>query len=123
MIGFLAYGFISSFLYFTIAMLFITIGEMVVMPVSQALAARFAPEDKRARYLAFFGLSWAIPSMIGPWMAGVVMDQYNPRWVWYAGGILLAIAILAFLQLHRAASHRIEAMKTPMRAPASARET
>ena len=108
LVGFLAYGFVSGFVLFAIAMLFITVGEMVVMPVSQALAARFAPEDKRARYLAFFGLSWAIPSMIGPWLAGVVMDTLDPRWVWYASGILLGIAILAFLQLHRGASARID---------------
>jgi MFS family permease len=124
LVGFLAYGLVSGFVLFTIAMLFITVGEMVVMPVSQALAARFAPEDKRARYLAFFGLSWAIPSMIGPWLAGVVMDTLDPRWVWYASGILLGIAILAFLQLHRGASARIvssDATESTIRIPTEAR--
>ncbi len=122
LIGFLAYGFVTVFVYFTIAMLIITVGEMVVMPVSQALAARFAPEDKRARYLAFFGLSWAIPSMIGPWMAGVVMDKFDPRWVWYAGGMILAVAILVFLQLHRKASDRIEAIQPANQTAQSAPE-
>jgi MFS family permease len=113
LVGFLAYGFVSGFVLFAIAMLFITIGEMIIMPVSQALAARFAPEDKRGRYLAFFGLSWAIPSMIGPWMAGRVMDTLDPRWVWYAGGILLGIATLVFLQLHFNAYKRIETLEHP----------
>jgi MFS family permease len=110
LVGFLAYGVVSGFVLFAIAMLFITFGEMVVMPVSQALAVRFAPEDKRGRYLAFFGLSWAIPQMIGPWMAGRIMDTLDPRWVWYGGGILLGIAILVFIQLHIRANTYIESM-------------
>jgi len=80
--------------------------------VSQALAVRFAPDDKRGRYMAFFGLSWAIPSMIGPWMAGRVMDTLDPRWVWYGGGILLGVAILAFLQLHLGSHQRFETLET-----------
>lgn len=107
LIGFVAYGVVSSYLLFVIAMLFITVGEMIVMPVSQALAARFAPEDKRGRYMAFFGLSWAIPSMFGPWLAGRVMDTTDPRWVWFGGGILLAISILGFLQLHSRLHQRV----------------
>jgi MFS family permease len=108
LVGFVAYGFVSGIVLFAAAMLFITVGEMIVMPVSQALAARFAPEDKRGRYMAFYGLSWAIPSMIGPWMAGRVMDTLDPRWVWYAGSILLSLAILAFLQLHPGANRRLD---------------
>jgi hypothetical protein len=55
-----------------------------------------------------------IPSMIGPWMAGRILDTLDPRWVWYAGGILLVVAILAFLQLHLTANQRIEALTTPV---------
>jgi MFS family permease len=47
------------------------------------------------------GLSWAIPSTIGPWAAGLIMDHYDPRWVWYAAGILCALAIIGFMLLHR----------------------
>jgi MFS family permease len=41
-----------------VAILIITVGEMIVMPVGQALVAHFAPEDKRGRYMAFYSLSW-----------------------------------------------------------------
>ena len=34
----------------------ITIGEMIVMPTSQTLAAGFARTDMRGRYMAVFGL-------------------------------------------------------------------
>jgi MFS family permease len=106
LIGFTAYGFVSSYPFFLAAMILITVGEMIIIPVSQALAARFAPEEMRGRYMAFFGLSWAIPSTIGPWAAGLIMDHYDPRWVWYMAGILCALAILGFTLLHRQTQKR-----------------
>jgi MFS family permease len=39
---------------------------MIIMPVSQALAANFAPEAMRGRYMAVFSLAWAIPATVGP---------------------------------------------------------
>ncbi|OGO15719.1 MAG: hypothetical protein A2Z14_13055 [Chloroflexi bacterium RBG_16_48_8] len=100
LVGFTAYGFVSSYPLFLIAMLIITFGEMIIIPVGQSLAARLAPESMRGRYMAFYGLSWAIPSMVGSLAAGLIMDNYNPRWVWYACGIFSALAILGFLFLH-----------------------
>jgi MFS family permease len=100
MIGFTMYGFVSTVPLFVVAMIIITIGEMVGMPTSNSLAASFAPEDKRARYMAVFGLVWAVPSMVGPWSAGLIMDNYNQNYVWYIGGALCVVAIMAFLFLH-----------------------
>jgi len=39
-----------------VAMAIITIGEMLTAPTSQALVARFAPDDMRGRYMAIFGM-------------------------------------------------------------------
>jgi MFS family permease len=100
MVGFTAYGFVSGYPLFVVAMLLITIGEMIIMPISQALASRFAPEEMRGRYMAFFGLSWAIPSTFAAWGAGLIMDNFDPRWVWYLSGIIAFIGILGFVALH-----------------------
>jgi len=100
LVGFTMYGFVSAYWLFIVAILLITIGEMVVMPVGQALVARFAPEDMRGRYMAMFGLSWTVPSAVGPWAAGLILDNYDPNWVWYAGGIISAIAAAGFYFLH-----------------------
>jgi predicted MFS family arabinose efflux permease len=108
LIGFTAYGFVSTYPLFLAAMLFITFGEMIAIPVGQSLAARFAPEDMRGRYMAFYGLSWAIPSMVGSIAAGLIMDNYNPDWVWYACGILSALAILGFIALHIKTRDRLQ---------------
>jgi len=100
MIGFSTYGFGSTFAIFLLAMLVVTFGEMIVVPVGQALAARFAPEDMRGRYMAFYGFAWMVPSVFGHAAAGLIMDNYDPRWVWYLGGILAAVAVAGFLVLH-----------------------
>ncbi len=102
MVGFSAYGFVSTYPAFVAAMLVITVGEMIVIPVSQALVARFAPAEIRGRYIAIAGLSWGIPSAIGPLAAGVILDHYNPNLVWYAAGLLSFAAVLGFLLLHPA---------------------
>ncbi len=100
MIGFTMYGFVATIPLFIVAMVIITIGEMIGMPTSNVLAAHFAPEEMRARYMAVFGLTWTVPSMIGPWAAGLVFDNYNPNSVWYIGGVLCVVAIMAFYYLH-----------------------
>lgn len=100
-IGFSMYGFVWSYSAFLLAMVIITIGEMVVVPVSQAFVAQLAPEDMRGRYMAFFGFSWIIPGMVGPLLAGLIMDNTDPRWVWYAAGMLGLVAAAVFAALHR----------------------
>jgi MFS family permease len=100
MIGFTMYGFVGTIPLFIVAIIVITIGEMIAMPTSNSLAASFAPEDKRARYMAVFGWTWTIPAMIGPWTAGLIMDNYDPNYVWYIGGALCVVAVLAFFALH-----------------------
>jgi MFS family permease len=82
-------------------MVIITIGEMLVSPVGQALVARFAPEAMRGRYMAVFGFSWVLPSAVGPLLAGLVMDNADPRWVWYAAGLIGLAAAGAFAWLER----------------------
>ena len=109
LVGFTMYGFVATYALFVVAILFITVGEMIVMPVAQALVARLAPEEMRGRYMAFFNLGWTIPATVGPWAAGLILDNYDPNWVWYAGGIICAVAAVGFYLLHQAAGPRLAA--------------
>ncbi len=100
MIGFSLFGFISAYALFALAIVVITVGEMIIMPTTQALAANFAPEDMRGRYMAVYGLSWMIPATIAPGAAGIILDNYNPNLLWYIGGALCALSALGFYALH-----------------------
>jgi len=99
-IGFLLFGFVSAFWLFMLAMAIITLGEMVHVPVAQALVAFLAPEDMRGRYMAFFGLAWMIPNSVASLLAGLVMDNYDPFMVWYLAGLLALVAVSAFFLLY-----------------------
>jgi len=100
-IGFALYGFVSAYALFVLAMVIITIGEMLVAPVSQALTASMAPEDMRGRYMAMFGFSWGIPFAVGPLLAGAIMDNADPRWLWPISGLVGFLAVAGFMYLHR----------------------
>lgn len=100
-IGFGMYGFTSSYAMFMLAMVIITIGEMLTAPVGQAVAARLAPDNMRGRYMATYGFSWILPSAAGIYLAGLIMDNLNPNWVWYAAGIVALIPMLVFWWMHQ----------------------
>ena len=89
---------------------------MLVAPVSQALVAKFAPEEMRGRYMAVFGISWSIAYAVGPYLAGLVLDNYDPRWLWYIAGGIGMLAVFGFLGLHRR-TERNESETPPSAAP------
>jgi len=88
-------------------MILISLGEMLVIPTSQALTALFAPLDMRARYVATERLNWIVAQSLGPLAATAIMDRFDARWVWYGCSIVCAISILGFLGLHLLARERI----------------
>jgi MFS family permease len=96
-----------------LAMAIITIGEMVHIPTAQALVAYFAPDDMRARYMAAFGFSWAIPNAVAPTLAGLIMDNYDPRWVWYLAGMLSVVAAVGFTLLYGRTKHKFAKAAEP----------
>jgi MFS family permease len=100
MIGFALFGVVATYVLFALNIVIITIGEMIVVPMSQAIAANFAPEAMRGRYMAVFGLTWAIPSTVGPGAAGYILDNYNPNLLWYIGGLLCGLSVIAYYALH-----------------------
>lgn len=116
-IGFAMYGFVSGMALFIIAMVIITIGEMVVAPFQQSLVASFAPEDMRGRYMAVSGLTWGIAFMIGPYFAGLVLDSANPNMLWLVSGFIGLLATFGFVVLNK--THHTASAPTPSAEPAA----
>lgn len=100
-VGLLLYGFVSTFWLFAVAIAILTVGEMVTVPIANAVVADFSPEEMRGRYNFVYGNSWGISFAVGPYLAGLVMDNYDPNWLWYACGIIGMIAVTGFIALHR----------------------
>jgi MFS family permease len=108
-VGFAMYGFVASYALFLLAMVIITIGEMIIAPVSQAIVARFAPEQMRGRYMAIAGFSFGIPYAVGPLLAGLVLDNLNAEVLWWAAGVVGLLSVMMYLRLHRAVGGKLVA--------------
>ena len=100
-IGFAMYGFVPTFALFAVAMIIITIGEMIVSPFQQSMVASFAPEDMRGRYMAVSGLTWSIAFTVGPYFAGLILDSPNPNLLWIICGVIGLMATLGFIVLNK----------------------
>jgi predicted MFS family arabinose efflux permease len=101
-VGFGMYGFVNTFALMALAMVIITIGEMIGAPVQQALVASFAPAEMRGRYMAVSGFSWGIAYAVGPYLAGRVLDGPNPAMLWYAAALMALLSTVGFVALQRA---------------------
>jgi MFS family permease len=113
-LGFGMYGVVGSYALFLAAVATLTLGEMMTVPVSQSVVSRLAPEDMRGRYMAVYGFSWVIPASVGPTLAGLVMDNADPRWVWYGTFAIGLMAAAMFLMLQRRAGPSFEAGEQPV---------
>jgi len=87
------YGFVTTSLLFVMAMVIITIGEMVVSPVSQGTGADSLLKkcaDVTWRSTVFHGES----VRRGPYLAGLILDGPHPDYLWYAAGFIGILSTL-----------------------------
>ena len=115
-IGFVMYGFVASYSMFLFAMAIITIGEMMVSPVGQAIVMRLSPADMRGRYMAVYGFVFVLPAAFAPLLAGLVLDNLNPNWLWYFAGLIGLLAGFAYYLLEwRVGRSRLEVVDERLR--------
>lgn len=107
--GFAMYGFVSGYPAFLFAMVIVTMGEMVIAPVIQTVVAFIAPHDMRGRYMAAFQIGRQSAAAIGPLVAGVILDHYNPHWLWYGGGMICVTVAAGYLVLNKRAGEQFNA--------------
>ena len=101
MISMLIVGFSSQFWGFWLAMVVMTFGELIAAPTATTYTANLAPTEQRGRYLGSFGLAWYVAMAIGPFAAGVLTDALGFRSPWFAGALVGALAVYAFVMLDR----------------------
>lgn len=70
-------------------------GGFVIVPLYVLIGALVEP-DRRPRFFAAFSYAWVIPSMIGPAVAGYIVDQWHWRPVYY---LIVPLALGALLPL------------------------
>lgn len=100
LVGFGMFGIVTTYGFFVLAVVIITVGEMIVVPTSQTIAAGFAKIDMRGRYMAAFNLSHSLPAAFGPFAAGVVLDNYRPNLLWHLAALCCGVSAAGFYVLH-----------------------
>lgn len=86
----------SGFWGFWLAMVVMTIGELVVVPRTSAYAANLAPLTMRGRYMSLYGLTWHVAAGLSPVLGGFLSDTINPQAPWLVGALFGALALAAF---------------------------
>lgn len=103
-LGLTGYAISSMLPHFMLAMAVMTIGELIVSPTSNAMAANMAPPDKRARYMGIYSLTYTFGTGVGPIAGGVLSDNFGPSAIWYGGAFTAMLASLGFGLMLRAQS-------------------
>lgn len=85
---------------FWLAMVVMTIGELILVPTSSTYTANLAPADKRGRYMGLFGLTWPVASGIGPIFGGILNDTSGPQSTWIGGMMIGLLGAGFFLMMH-----------------------
>lgn len=112
LLSFFVVGFAGDFKMFAAAMVILTIGEMFVWPAVPTIAHQLAPASKQGLYQGIVNSAATIGRMFGPFIGGVVVDQYGMIPLVWILCLLFAIAIVPFLLYD--ICMREEALKKPV---------
>lgn len=96
--GYLTLGWVNHFNWAVLSIVLVTFGEVIFSPLSSAVVARASPEEKRGRYMGFFGLSSTVGFSFAPLIGGVLLDVFprQPIFIWGTIGLSGGIAALGF---------------------------
>ncbi|GGH36965.1 MDR family MFS transporter [Paenibacillus segetis] len=59
------------------------LGAGALMPISMTIVADIYPPDKRGKFMGLFGTVFAISSLLGPALGGVIVEHWNWGWIFY----------------------------------------
>lgn len=93
-VGYACVGFSHVFSSMAIAVVVITLGEVIVSPGLPSLATNLAPLRHRGRYVGFHGLCFQTGSSLAPFLGGIWLEHLSPSW---GSGPWIIIACVGFL--------------------------
>ncbi|MFC8923806.1 MFS transporter [Cellulosimicrobium sp. NPDC057127] len=70
------------------------VGTGLYIVALYVLVARVFPTDRRPRVFAAFAAAWVVPSIVGPAIAGLVVEHVGWRWVFLAVPVLAVPALV-----------------------------
>ncbi len=97
-IGYLIFGFAGGFMLSILAMVVITIGEIIHAPASLSLVGELAPARYSGRYMGVFGLTQIMGIAMGPLIGGLLIDIFptSPLLLWGFISLLGVVSIIGY---------------------------
>ena len=98
-ISYFAVAFVTNLIFAIIDVIFITIAEMIVSPISQAIASSLTKDEHRGRELGIYGMVTALGRVIGSSYSSYLMSYflYSPLYLWSLISILGIMSIPLYL--------------------------
>ncbi|MBS3681708.1 MFS transporter [Ornithinibacillus massiliensis] len=81
----------EAFTMFAVAMVILTIAEMLIWPAIPTLANELAPQGRAGFYQGFINSVAAAGRMLGPFLGGLVVDYFNIQVLFYGLIVMLLI--------------------------------
>ncbi|MGM9967561.1 MULTISPECIES: MFS transporter [unclassified Rummeliibacillus] len=100
-ISFAVVSYAATFKMFLVAIMILTFGEMFVWPIVPTIASSLAPKGKEGFYQGLINSFSAIGKMIGPFLGGVLADQYGMKITFFVLIGILAIALIPYMLYDR----------------------
>jgi MFS family permease len=75
----------AGFWGFWLSMVFMTFGELILVPTASKYVADRSPVDLRGRYMSFYWLTQGFARAIAPLYGGWLNDNISPRAIWVGG--------------------------------------
>ncbi|MBK3496076.1 MFS transporter [Viridibacillus sp. YIM B01967] len=100
-VSFIVVSFAESFQMFMVAIIILTFGEMFVWPAIPTIASTLAPKGRDGFYQGVVNSAAMIGRMIGPFIGGVMADQFGMHIMFIILTIFLAIAIVPYVLYDR----------------------
>lgn len=101
MLSFVVIQFAESFTIFAVAMVIITLGEILVWPAIPAIASRLSPKGLEGMYQGIVTSAGSIGRMIGPFFGGIMVDQFNMEILLWVLCLIFILAIIPCLLYDR----------------------
>jgi MFS family permease len=91
----------SSWMIPVLAMVVLTVGEMLSMPITNAVVAERAGTASVGRYMGAYSLAFSTAFVIGPIVGTAVYQNFGPRSLWLGIGVIGVFLTFGFASLSR----------------------
>jgi MFS family permease len=93
------YGLVHSIFGLILAMVVMTIGEMINAPTATTYVSNIAPVTKRGQYLSVFNFTWYIALATGPLGGGFLADKFSPQAPFFGAAAVAVLAVIVFIYI------------------------